>query len=130
MFQTLKDEAVEEVVRDDDLKKEEVKTACCSGRRVGARRTARRRMWRSRRTEVSEARKEEAEVERSEEENDATRKPRYSYLVPTEFDHAYPTGKESDIMEGSEVEEVAKKERLSMVYLYAATGSQCFLTCT
>ena len=73
-----------------------------------------------------EAAKEEAEVERSEEEN-ATRKPRYSYLVPTEFDHAYPTGKEDDIMEGSEVEEKAKKERLPMVYLYAATGSQCFL---
>ena len=35
MFQTLKDEAVEEVVR-DDLKKEDVKTACCFAT-VGAR---------------------------------------------------------------------------------------------
>ena len=125
MFQTLKDEAVEEVVRDDDLKKEEVKTACCFAT-VGARGRYATDVA-SLRTEVSEARKEEAEVERSEEENDATRKPRYSYFVPTEFDHAYPTGKESDIMEGSEVEEKAKKERLPMVYLYAATGSQCFL---
>lgn len=124
MFQTLKDEAVEEVVR-DDLKKEDVKTACCFAT-VGARGRYATDVA-SLRTEVSEARKEEAEVERSEEENDARRKPRYSYLVPTEFDHAYPTGKESDIVEGNEVEEKAKKERLPMVYLYAATGSQCFL---
>jgi len=124
MFQTLKEEAVEEVVKEEGLK-EDVKKTCCFatvGRRGRYATDAA-----SLRSAVMEAAKEEAEVERSEEENATRKKTRYSYLVPTEFDHAYPTGKEDDIMEGSEVEEKAKKERLPMVYLYAATGSQCFL---
>ena len=119
MFRALKEEAVEEVVK-EEARKEEARNACCFAT-VGTRgRYATDAA--SLRSAVNEAVKEESEDEKTE----YARKP-YSYVVPTEFDHVYPTGKEDDVAAGSEVEENAKEEQSPMVYLYAATGSQCFL---
>jgi len=61
--------------------------------------------------------------------NDSTTgtKSSYSYLVPTEFDHIYPSGDEHLMMRGTEGEERENDEKKPLVYFYAATGSQCFL---
>ena len=113
MFEKLKEEAAEEVVRDAGVR-EEVKKKCCFATVGNGGRYA---------TDVASLRRALNEAAKE----DANNTEQYSYLLPTEFDHIYPNGKENDILEGSEVEEKAKEERVPMVYLYAATGSRCFL---
>ena len=116
MFEKLKEEAAEEVVRDAGVR-EEVKKKCCFATVGNGGRYA---------TDVASLRRALNEAAKE----DVNNTEQYSYLVPTEFDHIYPNGKENDILEGSEVEEKAKEERCRWCIYTPRLGRGVFWTCT